>query len=213
MPNSPTVQHCPSCDAALSADQHSCHSCGTQVPLLVDPNQTQLFTPEPDLPGFIARAMHPRTTPRWRLLALLLFLLLVLQLLWSEREALAQDLRWRPWLVRACGALGCQLQPWHNPAQFLIVARDVRPHPDADDALQISATFRNMAPFAQVWPQLELRLLDLNGKITGARRFRPEEYLGAAPMEATLAPGQSVNARVDVLDPGRSTLSFEFAFR
>lgn len=213
MSDPPSVQHCSTCDATLSADEHSCHNCGACIPTLVDPNQTHLFTPEPDLPGFIARAMHPRTTPRWRLLAALLALSLALQLLWSEREALAQDLRWRPWLVNACDVVGCQLQPWHNPAQLLIVARDVRPHPAAADALQISATFRNMAPFAQAWPQLELRLLDLNGNVTGARQFRPEEYLGAAPGAMTLAPGQSVNARVDVLDPGRSTLSFEFAFR
>lgn len=211
----PSPSHCRSCDAVLRADAAVCDACGMPVPGVPDPAQTQLFTdgPDPNLPGFIARALHPRTSPRWRLVALALALLLALQLVWSERERLAQDARWRPWLIGVCDVAGCRLPPWRDPTQFAIVTRDVRPHPDADDTLQISATFRNTAPFAQAWPQLELRLLDLNGQVTGARRFRPAEYLGAAPAAATLAPGQSANARIDVLDPGRTTLSFEFAFR
>lgn len=206
--------HCNACDAALAPGDTTCAACGAPVAIAIDPKQTQLFThaPDPQLPGFIARAMHPRTTPRWRLVAFALALLLALQLVWSERQQLAQDARWRPWLNDACRFADCQLQPWHHPGQFLIVDRDVRPHPDAGDALQISATFRNTAEFAQAWPQLELRLLDLNGKVTGARRFLPREYLGAEPDTTTLAPGQSANARLEVLDPGRSTLSFEFAF-
>jgi len=214
MNDSRRSDHCHACDAVLFPGDTACRACGAPVATPVDPKQTQLFTPAPDpqVPGFIARAMHPRTTPRWRLVGFALALLLALQLLWSERQALAQDARWRPWLTRLCGYAGCQLQPWHNPRQFVIVDREVRPHPDAGDALQISATFRNSAAFAQAWPQLELRLLDLDGKVTGARRFLPHEYLGAAPDTTTLAPGQAVNARVEVLDPGRTTLSFEFAF-
>jgi len=164
------------------------------------------------VPGFIARALHPRHTPRWRAVAALLALSLALQLLFVERDTLAQDARWRPWIVSLCEFSGCTLSPWYQPAAFVVIERSVQPHQDVAGALHIRASFRNRAPFAQAWPQLELRLLDINGAATGARRFTAVEYLGAMPDSATVAPEQSVNARLDVLDPGRNTLSFEFAF-
>lgn len=191
------------------------------MPLPSDENQIALFdppTPPPsgahvDVPGFIARALHPRHTPRWRALAALLALSLALQLLFVERDVLAQDARWRPWIERLCAFSGCSLSPWHQPAAFVILERSVQPDPEHAGVLRIRATFQNTAPFAQAWPQLELRLLDISGAATGARRFSAEQYLGVTPEHATIAPGQSVNARLDVLDPGRNTLSFEFAFR
>jgi len=214
-------RHCGACDRGLRSDDTVCPACGAATPLPSDANQIALFelpAPKPsatahvELPGFMARALHPRHTPRWRAVAALLALSLGLQLGYVERDVLAQDARWRPWLERLRAFSGCALSPWREPGAFAIIERSVQPNPDVPGALHIRATFRNRAPFAQAWPQLELRLLDINGAATGARRFTADEYLGSAPDSATVAPEQSVNARLDVLDPGRNTLSFEFAF-
>jgi len=215
-----TTRHCHACDRGLRSDDTVCPVCGAATPLPNDANQIALFdAPLPlgvrgsvEVPGFIARALHPRHTPRWRAVAALLALSLAVQLIYVERDTLAQDARWRPWIERLCAFSGCTLSPWREPAAFAIIERSVQPNPDVPGALHIRATFRNRAPFAQAWPQLELRLLDINGAATGARRFNADEYLGTAPDSATVAPDQSVNARLDVLDPGRNTLSFEFAF-
>lgn len=214
-----TTRHCGSCERGLRSDDTVCPACGAATPLPDDTNQIALFdlpaSPSGsavEVPGFIARALHPRHTPRWRAVAALLALSLGVQLLYVERNTLAQDARWRPWLERLCAFSGCTLRPWREPGAFAIIERSVQPNRDVAGALHIRATFRNRAPYAQAWPQLELRLLDINGVATGARRFNAEQYLGMAPDSATVAPEQSVNARLDVLDPGRNTLSFEFAF-
>ena len=60
---------------------------------------------------------------------------------------------------------------------------------------------------------MELAILDLDGEPVALRRFRVEEYLGAAPREDALAPGQGVTATIEVQDPGRGAVAYAFEFR
>jgi hypothetical protein len=109
--------------------------------------------------------------------------------------------------------VGCDLPAWRDPASLRLTARDVRPHPSVSDALMINASFRNDAPWPQAWPVLQIAMSDLDGKPLAMRRFRVEEYLGAAPSESTLASGQSVSATIEVQDPGKQAVAFAFEFR
>lgn len=142
----------------------------------------------------------------------LLALLLVLQVLLADRARLAADARWRPRIASLCRVVGCALPPWRQPSAFRVTARELRPHPSAPGVLLVSASFRNDAAFAQAWPVLELSLANLDGEPLGLRRFRPDEYLGAAPESALIGPGQSASLTLEVLDPGKRAVSFEFAF-
>lgn len=182
------------------------------------PEQGQLFAPmRSEAPRFaatgssVARVAAP--SGRWWLAAGALALLLGGQIALAERDQLAGDPGLRPWLQRACNRLGCELPAWRDPAAIKLLARDVRPHPSVSDALMISATFRNDAPWPQAWPQLQIMLADLDGHTLGLRRFNVEEYLGAAPREPTLAPGQSASATLEIQDPGKQAVAFAFEFR
>lgn len=148
----------------------------------------------------------------WTLVPMLA-LLLVLQVLLADRARLAADAQWRPRVERLCNVFGCELPPWRQPSAFQVTARELRPHPSAPGVLLVTASFRNDAAFAQAWPVLELSLTNLDGEPLGLRRFRPHEYLGAAPESASIGPGQSASITLEVLDPGKRAVSFEFAFR
>lgn len=183
------------------------------------PEQGQLFAPSrADAPAFAARAAvatrrAARPGGRWWATALVLALLLATQIALAERHVLARDPSFRPWLQRACAHLACELPPWREPGALKLLARDVRPHPSVPDALMISATFRNDAPWPQAWPQLQIVLSDLDGRTVGLRRFTVEEYLGAMPREVALAPGQSASATLELQDPGKRAVAFAFEFR
>lgn len=181
------------------------------------PEQGQLFAPaRPESPTFAQRGSAPRAAApsgRWWAAGLSLALLLGAQIALAERAELARDPAWRPWLQRACATLRCSLPPWRDPGSIKLLARDVRPHPSVPDALMISATFRNDAPWPQAWPQLQIALADLDGKTLGLRRFEVEEYLGAAPRAAVLGPGQSASATLEIQDPGKKAVAFAFEFR
>lgn len=186
------------------------------------PLQAEIFaTPAPGpasrfVPGFArTRRIDAATATRaggW-LIALMLLCMLLLQIVVADRERLAADADWRPWLETTCNLLRCDLPPWRAPQQLMMTSREVRPHPSVAGALLITATFRNDAPFAQAWPQLELALSDLDGHALALRRFSAPEYLGGAPSTPTLAPGQSASATLEVMDPGNRALAFAFEFR
>ena len=143
----------------------------------------------------------------------LLAALLVLQVLLADRARLSADATWRPRMLALCRLAGCTLPPWREPSAFHVTARDLRPHPSAPGALLVTATFRNDARFPQAWPVLQLSLANLDGEPLGLRRFQPHEYLGAEPSTALVAPGQSASVTLEVLDPGKRAVSFEFGFR
>jgi len=150
----------------------------------------------------------------WQWIALVgLGLLLALQILVADRQRLGADARWRPWVAGVCQALRCSLPPWREPSAFTMLSREVRPLPGRAGTLQIQATFRNDARWAQAWPLLQLSLADADGRTIGSRVLRPEEYLGRTrPDTATLAPGQSAQVAFQVREPAAGTAAFSFDF-
>lgn len=150
----------------------------------------------------------------WQWIALAgLGLLLALQILIADRQRLGTDARWRPWVAGVCQVLRCSVPAWREPAAFTMLSREVRPLPGHAGTLQVQATFRNDARWAQAWPLLQLSLADADGRTIGSRVLRPQEYLGRArPDSATLAPGQSAQIAFQVREPAAETAAFSFDF-
>lgn len=150
----------------------------------------------------------------WALGCLLALLVLAGQWFWFQREALAQDPAWRPWIVRLCATAGCTLPPAHRPMAVAVVARTLRAHPAVSDALLFTATLVNRADAPQVWPQLGLTLLGIDGRALGQRWFTPREYLvDHARLPGPMPAGQPVPVRLEIKDPGAGAVGFEIAFR
>ena len=103
--------------------------------------------------------------------------------------------------------------PWTAPQGIEVTARDVRPHPSVPGALLVQLSFRNGAEFDQVWPQLELAMLDLSGKPLALRRFSAAEYLGGEPSSSVLRAGQSAEVTLEIADPGKEAIAYAFDFR
>ncbi|MEB2185851.1 DUF3426 domain-containing protein [Xanthomonas campestris pv. campestris] len=175
-------------------------------------------TPAPTLePAFARRGLaRPRLRASgWQWAVLVgLVLLLGLQIVIADRARLAGDARWRPLVSAACAVARCALPPWRDPATLTLLTRDVRPLPAYPGVLQIQASFRNDARWAQAWPWLQLSLSDADGRVIGTRVFSPQDYLGQAPAaQDTLAPGQAVQVAFRVREPAASTAAFSFDFR
>ncbi|WP_240095978.1 DUF3426 domain-containing protein [Thermomonas flagellata] len=163
-------------------------------------------------PEFLRPSARPRPA-RWEWLTLgALALLLAAQLLLARWDALAADPRWRPLLERACAALPCRLPAWREPAAIRLLSRDVIALPDRPGVLRVQASVRNDARWAQPWPTLRLALTDADGRVLGARRFAPAEYLGSSRAPGLLAPGQSAELAFDVREPGPGVVGFDFRF-
>lgn len=175
---------------------------------------TQALPATPSFTRQIARpGVHPRTA-RWQwAMLIVLSLALALQVLLADRTRLAADAAWRPLIISLCSALGCSIPPWHQPGAFAMLSRDVSPIAGSAGGLNVQATFRNDARWAQAWPLLLLSLSDADGRVLGSRAFTPREYLGTAATQAELAPGQSAQIALQLREPNPNVVAFTFDFR
>jgi len=148
-------------------------------------------------------------TVAWSTTLLLLVAALALQYGYFYRYPLAQEPVLRPWLESLCRVAACDLPLRREPEQITMERRAMRSHPAYRNALEVTATLVNNAPFPQPYPQVELVMRNLATKILAARRFQPDEYL-SPPARGTFAPGEKVELRLDLVDPGPGAVSFEF---
>jgi hypothetical protein len=165
-------------------------------------------------PSFMRAPETPLATPRWQWgLVAGLVVVLALQIAVADRARLAGDAGSRPWIAGLCSVLRCSLPAWREPAAFSMIGRDVRPVPGQAGALQVQASFRNDARWAQGWPSLRLSLSDADGRVIGTRVFAPQDYLDpATDAAAVLEPGQSAQIAFRVREPAASTVAFTFEF-
>ena len=217
--------HAPSAPPLLSVPAMRPHAPQRELFVRFDPDQPKrpTSTIDPTLradrasaPSFVRRP-RTRAVPRggygWSLGALLLLLVLLAQWAWLERVRLMSN----PAVLRvaesACARLRCTLPAVRDESRIALLARDVRPHPSVPNALVISATLANQAPFAQPYPIVEITLADPNELRIAMRRFRPEEYVADGEALARgLAPGANAAISFEVEDPGKNAIAFEFKF-
>lgn len=149
--------------------------------------------------------------PAWKLLALPLALLLVVQAVHHYRSTLARHPRIGAPLVSMYEALGLQLTPDWNLHAYEIRQWGVVSDQATPGTLKVRASITNLADFAQPYPLLKLVLEDRWGDQVRAREFVPAEYLDVgAAANRLLAPAQKTNATIAIVDPGPDAEGFRF---
>lgn len=141
-----------------------------------------------------------------------LILALAMQVVLANRDALAENPTWRPWISRLCLLASCQLEAWRQPEAFVPVHQAVAADPDQADVLVVQLGFRNDAQWPQPWPQIEIRLTDVAGQAIAMRRFRPREYLNA-DQDGDIKPGQTVSVEIALQETSGKAAGFAFDFR
>lgn len=171
--------------------------------------------PAPSFSRNARSAAAAHITPRWQwALVAGLALLLGIQILIADRARLAADAGTRPLVSALCAVLRCSLPAWHEPSAYTMLSRDIRPAPGQPGVLQVHASFRNEARWAQAWPALRLSLSDADGRVIGRRTFQPAEYLGpTADPQARLEQGQSAQVSFQLHEPAAATVAFSFEFQ
>lgn len=182
-----------------------------------EPTFARIQLPIPTQQPVFTKAATRKGTPlsAWlgALTAIALILLLAAQYLRAHRYALANYAELRPLLFVICRASGCELPPRRDLDKLELLSHGVFSHPTTEGALMIKARFVNRANFEQPYPVVQVSLANLQGQIIARRRFSPNEYLDPqSTPTATLGPGQTAQLSLEVNDPGRSALAFEFEF-
>jgi predicted Zn finger-like uncharacterized protein len=133
----------------------------------------------------------------WASAAVVLALLLVFQVVHTNEEWLSVHAPLVNGGKPAAALSAYQLRQW-----------GVTGDPGANGTLRVRASIMNAAAQLQPYPLLRVTLADRFGTRVGAREFEPAEYLGKAPARL-LAPGERVDATLNILDPGKDAEGFE----
>ncbi|HMH88697.1 MAG TPA: DUF3426 domain-containing protein, partial [Steroidobacteraceae bacterium] len=136
----------------------------------------------------------------WLGAAIAAALLLMVQIAHQNRDSA---------VVRALyGLMGAPQAAPANFSAYQLRQWGVTGDPDASGTLRVRASILNSAAQLQRYPLLRVTLADRFGKRIGTRDFEPSEYLGK-PTAKLLAPGEQVDATLQILDPGKNAEGFE----
>jgi predicted Zn finger-like uncharacterized protein len=150
------------------------------------------------------RQSSPASSPRrlafgaWLAMAVLLAALLAFQLVRANPDWVAVHVPW----------LGASGPTTANLSVYQLRQWGVTGDPGAKGTLRVRASIMNTAAQLQPYPLLRVMLVNRFGSRIGAREFDPAEYLGRA-VARMLAPGERVDATLDILDPGKDAEGFE----
>ena len=141
----------------------------------------------------------------------ILVLLLLLQVLYSNRHWLAQQPITSPIIRQLCTLVDCDITPYRDIRKIRLLSRNVYSHPNTPKVLTISASIQNEATFPQPYPLIEISFLDKNNKVLALRRFPPEEYLqnSKGKLMSTGIPDELL---LNITDPGDEAIRFQFRF-
>jgi len=143
----------------------------------------------------------------WLGAAVVSALLLVVQVVHQNREWLAHG-PFGAGMRALYGAMGAPLTVPATLSAYQLRQWGVTGDPDANGTLKVRASILNTTAQLQPYPLLRVTLADRFGKGIGARDFEPSEYVGK-PTARLLAPGERVDATLQILDPGKNAEGFE----
>ncbi|WP_297575940.1 DUF3426 domain-containing protein [uncultured Deefgea sp.] len=127
---------------------------------------------------FISPKKTAQHTGWWALASLLALMILVLQLLYQFRLELSQDFPiLRPKYLALCAKLDCTMPLPQNAQLLRSEYSELSFIPNNPRLIQLNATLRNLAPFAQALPKLELTLTDDNERVIVRKTFTAKQYL------------------------------------
>lgn len=143
----------------------------------------------------------------------LLGLLLLSQILTANRKYLGTKPLMRPIVTAVCKVSGCEVPAHKDLDAIELLNHGVFSHPTVPGSLMIKGMIQNNASFEQPYPVIELGFSDISGKPVAMRRFGPNEYLDLREEHPEKMPlGKNIPIRVEVIDPGKNALAFEFDF-
>lgn len=151
--------------------------------------------------------------PGWLIATIFLILLTIANAAWTFREPLGEIPLVKGWLEQSGWLQVEQDGLLKDPQQFQLVSRDLHSHPTRAGILVLNLTFVNLAQRSQVFPVLELTLLDAANQPVARRRLQPMDYLRPdADIKAGLAAEVYLPVLLELGDPGSRAVGFEINF-
>jgi len=148
----------------------------------------------------------------WFLGILLLIVVGIAQAVYYQRYTLIDKPKFQQQVLTLCELVPCGEAGFTSIRQIKLLERNVFTHPVTSNALMVTGSFVNQAPFPQKLPNMLVSLFDINGSLIANRSFKPSEYLQTDKNRDSLPAGKPMQFRLEIVDPGTDALTYEFEF-
>lgn len=149
----------------------------------------------------------------WTGALVFLAVLTVVNAAWTFREPLLEAPGVSAWLQHAGWTRAGEKGLLRAPDEIRLLSKDMHTHPTRAGILVLSMTFVNLAPEPQVFPRLQITLLDAAGQPVARRRLEPSEYLRpGVDIAKGLGSGTLLPVLIEFVDPGARASGFEIRF-
>jgi predicted Zn finger-like uncharacterized protein len=173
--------------------------------------------PDGDAAGSTTGSRPPRSAwlrILWIAAALVLTVVVSFKLAMFFQLPLLQN----PVLQRVLISLGIQQAavpaPGSNTENIELLARTMKPHPSRPGVLLLTASIVNHAEGRQLYPEVDVTLVDIRGQRLSRKLFKPADYLSSsAELRSGMAPGAHLTFTLEIEDPGNAATGFEIQFR
>ncbi|VAW50637.1 hypothetical protein MNBD_GAMMA05-2565 [hydrothermal vent metagenome] len=152
------------------------------------------------------------STVLWSLGILILTATLVLEYIWFNRDQFMPVPELHTAFKQACKHLDCGSFSLRAPEQIELITRNVYSHPKEKGALLVDVTMKNNASFAQTYPVMQIEFSNIRGGTVAARRFFPDEYRPLDAQSKLLEPNTNTSVTLEIQDPGKQAMTYEFNF-
>lgn len=160
-----------------------------------------------------ARSYSTAATIAWSLAILALIASLAAEYIWFNQPELLQHQRLKPLTAKLCELTDCAHLQKRDPSLIEMISRNVYTHPNEKNALMVSTTLVNHASYAQPYPDVQIDFSNVRGELVASRRFHPDEYLRLESENADLfQSGTPVAFGLEIRDPGKEAITYEFSF-
>jgi predicted Zn finger-like uncharacterized protein len=119
----------------------------------------------------------------------------------------------QPLLVTLGIEQGAEVSPAPGRGTVELLARSMKPHPYRTGVLQLTASIASRSADVQVYPDVEVTLMDIRGRQLSRKLFKPADYLtSTAQLRSGMAPGAHLTFTLEIADPGNAATGFELQF-
>lgn len=187
--------NCSNCRASFDALEHL-----SDQPLATPQNPPE----QPVRPQNSSGQRRPRQ-PLWATGVIAGIGLLLGQVIYFKGYQLTQTPELRPWLVKVCESLHCQIPDYNDVSALLVIHSQLK---NADrDSYRFSALVNNQAEFQQNYPDVKLTLMNFNGQTFAERIFTANDYRQTAN---ALAADESAEITFDIAAPQQTVGGYQF---
>ena len=158
------------------------------------------------------------STVLWSIGILLFTATLIIEYVWFNRDQLNKIPELQATINTLCQQVKCKNLSIRDPASIELITRNVYSHPNEKSALMVNVTMKNNAAIAQPYPVMQIDFSDIRGDTVAARRFWPKEYLTTEYQQNNseqpylLQPNTSASISLEIQDPGKQAMTYEFNF-